>query len=60
MTHHYDYADKTKGERRERGEEKAHERMSQGKRAKLLHTIIMNKAAEAEKAKEERDSNPRR
>jgi len=50
MTHHWDYSGKTKGERRERGREKAHARMGQGKSAKLLHAIIMEKARKAEEA----------
>ena len=52
MTHHYDYSSKTKAERRERSREKARERMGQGKRAKLLHSIIMDKAQKAEEALE--------
>ena len=51
MTHHFDYADKTKGERRERAEEKKRERMSQGKKAKLWAQIVQQLAAAAEAKK---------
>ncbi len=51
MSNHWDYGpDKTKSERRERQEQKIRERMLQGKKAKLLHQIIMD---EAKKAQEE-------
>lgn len=54
MTHHYDYSDKTKSERRERAKEKERERMDQGKRAKLWAQIIQKRAEEAEKARKEK------
>ena len=60
MTHHYDYQGKTKAERRERAVANKKERMEQGKKAKMLHSIIMQKAEEAAKCKEARDSSPRR
>lgn len=44
MTHHYDFQDKTKAERRERGREKKKERMDAGKRTKLLHRLAMERA----------------
>ncbi len=54
MTHHWDYSGKTKSERRERGVEKRRERMNQGKGLKVLHQIIMDRAAKAEKEYQER------
>lgn len=44
MTHHYDYADKTKAEKRERKEEKRREQMEKGKKIKLLHALAMRRA----------------
>ena len=49
MTHHWDYSDKTKSERRERGREKKKERMGQGKKAKLWAQIIQDRAEEAKR-----------
>lgn len=54
MSHHWDYADKTKTERRERAKEKEKERMSQGKGVKLRAQIIQKRAEEAEKARKEK------
>jgi len=51
MTHHWDYADKTKAERRERYKEKRHARMGQGKREKLLHRLTMRRAGVPETPK---------
>ncbi len=55
MTHHYDYAGKTKGERRERGGEKRRERMEQGKKAKLWAKLVQDRADAARRADEERE-----
>ena len=49
MTHHWDYSDKTKSERRERGREKKKERMGQGKSVKLLYRLSMERAEEAKR-----------
>lgn len=54
MTHHYDFADKTKAERRERGKEKNRERMGSGKSVKLLHRLAMERAAKAQRESDER------
>ena len=54
MTHHWDYADKTKSERRARAKEKEKERMDSGKRAKLWAKIIHERAEKAEKARKEK------
>ena len=54
MTHYWDFAGKTKSERRERAGEKRRERMGQGKGLKILHQIIMDRAAKAEKEYQER------
>ncbi len=51
MTHHWDYADKTKAERRERYKEKRRTRMGQGKRVKLLHRLTMRRAGVPETPK---------
>ena len=56
MTHHYDFADKTKGERREREKEKDRQRMDSGKRVKLLLQVILRKSKEAEKRAKEREA----
>ncbi len=47
MSSHWDYADKTKAERRERGKEKKRERMDQGKRVKLLDRLVQERAEKA-------------
>lgn len=52
MSSHWDFADKTKAERRERAKEKKRERMDSGKGVKLRAQIIQRKAEEAEKEKE--------
>jgi len=44
VSHHHDYADKTKAERRERKKEKRREKMDAGKKAKLLHALAMQRA----------------
>ena len=44
MSSHWDYADKTKTERRERKKEKRREDMDAGKKAKLLHALAMRRA----------------
>ena len=49
MTHHYDYADKAKAERRERKKEKRREKMDQGKRVKMIAQLIQERAAEIER-----------
>lgn len=54
MPHHYDYADKTKTERRERGKEKKRERMNQGKNLKLLARLAQERAEAAQKRYEEK------
>ena len=56
MTHHFDYADKTKGERREREKEKERERMDSGKRVKLLLQVILRRSKEAEERAKEREA----
>ena len=57
MSHHYDFADKTKAERRERKKEKDRECMDQGKALKLRLRIIKERAEKAEKAQKERENN---
>lgn len=44
MSHHHDYADKTKAERRERRKEKRREQMEKGKKIKLLNALAMKRA----------------
>ncbi len=53
MTSHWDYGpDKTKAERRERGEEKKRERMDSGKRVKLLTHLTQERAEKASQSNE--------
>ena len=54
MTHHYDYDDKIKGERRERRREKKRERMDQGKSVKLLYKLAVERAARLKREDDER------
>ena len=44
MSSHWDYAGKTKAERRAREKEKKRERQAQGKKAKLWAKIIQERA----------------
>ncbi len=60
MTHHWDYADKTKAERRERAGEKRRERMDQGKRVKEQQRLIEARAAAAAKEIEESNAKKRK
>jgi len=46
----------TKSERRERKRDKERERMDQGKKAKLLHELIMKRAQQAQREFEERQA----
>ena len=54
MAHHYDFAEKTKAERRERAKEKKKERMDAGKGVKLRARIIQERAEKATREIDER------
>ena len=54
MTHHYDFEDKTKAERRECAKEKKKERMDAGKGAKLRARMIQERAEKAKREIDER------
>lgn len=54
MTHHWDYGpNKTKSERRERKRNKDRERMSSGKKIKLLNRLAMERAQRAQQRHDE-------
>ena len=55
VSHHHDYADKTKAERRERKKEKRREKMDQGKRVKMIAQLIQERAAEIERQRKQSD-----